>query len=566
MWTLRAPRGVGHVVFRASFAYTQRPFLVIRVAEKQLRRRPFSSAFSSSKASNATKSSFGPLSALADELDKICPSFDVDASDITILSTPREFYSTLEEKILSAKKRVYLSTLYIGTSSTSLISALRTALARNSDLKVSILTDALRGTRETPKQSCASMLVPLVTEFGPERVRIRMWHTPNLVGWRKRVIPRRFNEGWGLQHMKLYGFDDEVMLSGANLSKDYFEDRQDRYVLFRSRQVADYFWNVHDTVSQLSFDVQPDSRKPGGYAMTWTNAIVPSPLENVEMYRAAASAAMSWLTRATHAEPSRSASSTRIYPIFQLAPISSSTVQHEDHTKHPPLSTENLALARLLSFVASPAAESSRVTFTSGYFNPSSTLARSLLSSLGATTTTTPDAKETRMTIIAAHPDANGFLPSSFPSSLLPAAYTYLASLFLARVGAAGLSSRVSFREWRRGKVGEKDGWTYHAKGIWMTLPAEGSANAQRADTTGPSITIIGSSNFSTRAERLDLEAGVVLLTTQPDLQGRLRGEEQVLLSHTRSVEASELDAPDRRASWVVRGCLWIVGALGVSL
>lgn len=49
-----------------------------------------------------------------------------------------------------------------------------------------------------------------------------MYHTPNLHGIRKRIISRRFDEGWGLQHMKLYGVDDEIMLSGANLSNDYF--------------------------------------------------------------------------------------------------------------------------------------------------------------------------------------------------------------------------------------------------------------------------------------------------------------------------------------------------------
>jgi CDP-diacylglycerol---glycerol-3-phosphate 3-phosphatidyltransferase len=88
------------------------------------------------------------------------------------------------------------------------------ALHKNPELRVSILTDALRGTRETPEPSCASLLVPLVSEFGEERVEIRMFHTPNLTGVRKSVVPRRINEGWGLQHMKLYGVDDELIISG----------------------------------------------------------------------------------------------------------------------------------------------------------------------------------------------------------------------------------------------------------------------------------------------------------------------------------------------------------------
>jgi hypothetical protein len=82
------------------------------------------------------------------------------------------------------------------------------------------LTDCLRGTRESPDPSCASLLAPLVSEFGADRVEIRMYHTPNLTGLRKKHIPKRINEGWGLQHMKLYGMDDEVIISGYVV--DYF--------------------------------------------------------------------------------------------------------------------------------------------------------------------------------------------------------------------------------------------------------------------------------------------------------------------------------------------------------
>jgi len=94
------------------------------------------------------------------------------------------------------------------------IAAVREALKSNPKLKVSFLTDALRGTRETPKASCATLLAGLVEEFGQDRVEVCMYHTPNLTGIRKAVIPKRINEGWGLQHMKLYGVDDEIIMSG----------------------------------------------------------------------------------------------------------------------------------------------------------------------------------------------------------------------------------------------------------------------------------------------------------------------------------------------------------------
>lgn len=94
------------------------------------------------------------------------------------------------------------------------IETLRQALRNQASLKVSVLADALRGTRESPRASCASLLAPLVDEFGEDRVEIRVYHTPILTGWKKKFIPARLNEGWGLQHMKLYGIDDEIILSG----------------------------------------------------------------------------------------------------------------------------------------------------------------------------------------------------------------------------------------------------------------------------------------------------------------------------------------------------------------
>jgi len=97
---------------------------------------------------------------------------------------------------------------------TTQIATIRTALTQNSHLQVSFLVDALRGTRETPNPTTASLLVPLIADFGADRVQIRLYHTPNLTGLRKRFIPKRINEGWGLQHMKLYGIDDEIILSG----------------------------------------------------------------------------------------------------------------------------------------------------------------------------------------------------------------------------------------------------------------------------------------------------------------------------------------------------------------
>ncbi|KAI4264091.1 MAG: hypothetical protein L6R42_000801, partial [Xanthoria sp. 1 TBL-2021] len=126
-----------------------------------------------------------PWAGFTSQLDQIAPRFDISAGEIDVLDGPKEFYQTLKLKIRNAKTRIYLSTLYSGKTEHELVSTIHEALSKSPNLKVSILTDALRGTREDPEPSCASLLASLVVDF-PDQVEIRMYHTPNLTGLRKR--------------------------------------------------------------------------------------------------------------------------------------------------------------------------------------------------------------------------------------------------------------------------------------------------------------------------------------------------------------------------------------------
>lgn len=94
------------------------------------------------------------------------------------------------------------------------ISHIHAALARAPNLRVTVLLDALRSTREGPTERSGASLVARLAGNFPDRVDVRLYHTPALRGLMKRILPRRFDEGWGLQHMKLYGFDDSVVISG----------------------------------------------------------------------------------------------------------------------------------------------------------------------------------------------------------------------------------------------------------------------------------------------------------------------------------------------------------------
>ena len=52
-----------------------------------------------------------------------------------------------------------------------------------------------------------------------------------------RLLPPRVSEMVGVCHLKAYIFDDDIMISGANLSNTYFSMRQDRYFLIRNAEI-----------------------------------------------------------------------------------------------------------------------------------------------------------------------------------------------------------------------------------------------------------------------------------------------------------------------------------------
>lgn len=79
------------------------------------------------------------------------------------------------------------------------------------DLKIAFLLDYLRGSRGDPNSR--SMVQALVNKH-QQRFNLFLYHTPNLRGLLKHLGPERFNEVMGLQHMKIYIFDDDLVLSG----------------------------------------------------------------------------------------------------------------------------------------------------------------------------------------------------------------------------------------------------------------------------------------------------------------------------------------------------------------
>lgn len=231
-------------------------------------------------------------------------------------------------------------------------------------------------------------------------------------------------------------------------------------------------------------------------------------------------------------------------------------------------STEKPVLTKLLMALATDEyLRGSRWTFTAGYFNIDPDICEHLIEATPDTQQISPSSSsEKPCTVVTASPWANGFYGSSGISGMLPAAYTLLSRRFLKEVAKAGKEDAIELKEWRKGTVGQPGGFTYHAKGIWATLPPQIDSHGELVDEVGPSITLVGSSNYTKRSYSLDLEVGALIMTGDENLKRKLRAETEWLQKDATVTTQDDLMRIDRRVGARVRAALWLVERLGGAL
>jgi CDP-diacylglycerol---glycerol-3-phosphate 3-phosphatidyltransferase len=129
--------------------------------------------------------------------------------------------------------------------------------------------DALRGTRpcRTPSGEWTSSAQKVGGAVLPSgRARVSLFHSPLLRGVLKRALPPRAREIVGVMHVKAFVFDDTVVLTGSNVSNNYFTNRQDRYMVIRDAKVlGDMLAAAVDTIAQFSYPLHllDADRRPG---------------------------------------------------------------------------------------------------------------------------------------------------------------------------------------------------------------------------------------------------------------------------------------------------------------
>lgn len=200
-------------------------------------------------------------------LTNVSPCFPVNAKNIQIISEPKQFYDTILHYCSTASQRITLVSLYIGIGELekNLINALKeNKYFGNNNLKINILLDYTRGSRD--RENSRTVLQPLLQQ-NESNCTVSLYHTPFLRGLLKKYLPNRFNEIVGLQHMKLYVFDDTLVISGANLSNDYFTNRQDRYFIIKDKKLTDFYCGLVRKVE--SFSLRMDKHNKINLSNNW---------------------------------------------------------------------------------------------------------------------------------------------------------------------------------------------------------------------------------------------------------------------------------------------------------
>lgn len=182
-------------------------------------------------------------------LNGIGRQIKLHSRNIKILESPTEFKETLLSLSASVQRQSLISSLYVGNGKAEreIVSNLATA-ARTRECNVSLVLDHYRARRDGG--------------IGIKELRniadVYLYRAPH---WKSiPYLPSQLGEMLGVHHMKYYTFDDNVVLSGANLSELYFGPRQDRYFLIKSKHIAEYLNYVHDLYINSALKWKPMSQ------------------------------------------------------------------------------------------------------------------------------------------------------------------------------------------------------------------------------------------------------------------------------------------------------------------
>lgn len=470
---------------------------------------------------------------------------------ITVLHNPSEFYGTLINGILAAKARIIISCLYLGADeySMKLIEAIKLSITDISkpNLRVTILVDYSRSLRLEADFKKTLLDLSLFSS----RVEVYLSKMPQNKTW----FSHHVNEIAGVYHTKYSIFDNNIILSGANLSLEYFVNRQDRYFLLQSKcndqisknqsSIVDWFNDFTAVTIPQCYRVNPTAS--GKILLDPVNS-----LPNIQLNEKLSKLLIN-----------------QNYPIILTINEGVYAVPVMQHSMIG-LRHEELILPTILQNLSklSPAS----VVFSSPYPSYYITLFEFLVGISNSP-------KASQVTMITASPSSHGFKNGHGFRSLIPYMHQFLSDDCLQSLPTASRQLVTQLEYSRRN-------WTYHAKGIWIfpqnsRINSNSSSASQVTQLTETddlnyirkllslspsiapaatlplkavpfsSITYMGSSNLGSRSWRRDQETGFLFFSRCPQFTESLREECRNIQSHCLQRNAtSEGSASMTAAKW----------------
>ena len=438
------------------------------------------------------------------------PIFPVKSTKV--LHHPKQFLEELKFQIRNSKKIVSIASLYIGTGSSEkdLVWELEQAVRNNIKLKLRIVVDKNRGTRPAPKTgaSTASICSRLQGTF-PGNVSVNFFEMPaaatvtNARSVVESLFPSRLNEVFRTFHLKIYAFDDNVIVTGANLSEDYFRNRQDRYFVLHCAPLARFYHMLVHNISEYSFKLvtshgnekEIDSKKsiprlemPKRSEMSSlassieilfheTNQQIAknSPSQVIEMYTESTVVTPTLQMKALGIEYDENVT----LQFLDYMVCANKQLQHGHRGKH-------------------------QLRIASGYLNFTDAYIGSLAAS------------DAQISVAVASLKANGFYGSPGLSGILPIAYKILEHRCWNKINSGRLKTSrnlLCILEY------ERRNWTFHGKGMWYAPK----------HSKFPSACLIGSPNYGWRSVDFDMESQVLIHTTCKSLQRKMHREWKLL-------------------------------------
>jgi len=164
-------------------------------------------------------------------------AIEISADAITVLDNTQDYKIQLLALIKSAKKRIYITALYLqdDEAGQEILTALYEAKQNNPNLDVKVFVDFLRAQRGLMGHAKSEGNVRLYREFDK-----KYEHKIDILG-----VPVKSKEFLGVLHLKGFVFDNTVFYSGASINNIYLQQknryRYDRYQMIDSKSLADSF-------------------------------------------------------------------------------------------------------------------------------------------------------------------------------------------------------------------------------------------------------------------------------------------------------------------------------------